>query len=128
MDKPVHRYKEGTLLYRLVTEDWSHCSTAQIAAALFCQPSDVRSLISQIRKDTGGYEVPHIRNASTKDYQPYEPSGTLPDTIRQYQKQNPKIPHTFAYCAKTDCQMKWRAVCWTRCPGFVQKPKEVDSG
>ena len=59
MQVPVNYYKKGTIMWSIVTDDWSDLKVSEIAEVLDANKQTVYSAISNIKKETG-YCVPHV--------------------------------------------------------------------
>ena len=57
--KPPNPYREGTLIWRLMAEDWSGKTIAEIAEELGQNCGAIRQMIYKIKEDTG-YRVPKL--------------------------------------------------------------------
>lgn len=114
MEKPDNPYTPGTILYRLLDEDWSRRSILQIVDELKSTEISVRNSIYLIKRKTG-YKVPFLHVPKTKK----EVCASC-DPARSKGGENGAAKNC-GTCWNVDCRfmMGRKAVCWMHCDGWI---------
>lgn len=117
MEKPDNPYKPGTILYRLLDEDWSRKSIFRIVDELESTEISIRNCIYLIKRKTG-YKVPFLHVSRI----PKQKRGDCHISLSEQPKgiENGEVKKCDT-CWNVDCcfMTERMAVCWVNCDGWI---------